>query len=177
MQIRAELNYLHIAPRKVRLVARAVRGKSVPEAERVLRFLTRRSALPILKLLRAAASDARHNFQLRTPDALIVREITVNAGPTLKRSRPRAMGRAYTVRKRTSRVSLILESPVASTPHRRPARADIAVLDESGAGASALKAETPRTDPSPGRAAPRLRPRTRTKPTDFVRRMFQRKAI
>lgn len=178
MEIRTELNYLRIAPRKVRLIADAIRGKSVPEADATLSFLPRRAAGPVSKLLRAAVADAKQNFQITAPDTLVVARISVDGGPTLKRSRPRAMGRAFPIRKRTSHVVLVLESRGPVPARRRRRKADIAVV--AGAAADARESLSEGEGRAGGRMADeafRTRSRVTTKPTGFVQRMFRRKAI
>lgn len=107
-QVKAQLNYLRIAPRKVRLVADLIRGKEVGQAKEILRFVRKRAAHPLLKLLKSALSNAEHNFKMN-PDDLYVSEILVNEGPTLKRWRARARGRAAMIRKRTSHIRIILK--------------------------------------------------------------------
>ena len=103
----AQLNYLNIAPRKVRLVANSLRGLSVAEAEARLLLMPQRSTRPLLKLLRSAVASAKNNQKL-DPLTLMVREIYVNQGPILKRSLPRAMGRATPIHKKMSHVHLTL---------------------------------------------------------------------
>lgn len=108
MQIITRLNYLRIAPRKVRQVAKLIEGLAVTQAEQQLRFLTKRSAYPLSQLLRSALSNAEHNFQL-IKDNLLVKKLLVNEGRKLKRFRPQAMGRAAPIQKKTSRLTIILE--------------------------------------------------------------------
>lgn len=107
-QVIAKLNHLHIAPRKVRLVADALKGLSVNQAEAQLLFRPQRSSEPLLKLLRSAAANAKNNHKLN-PDKLVVQSIRVDQGPTMKRFLPRAMGRATPIHKKTSHIILILE--------------------------------------------------------------------
>ncbi|MCD6429427.1 50S ribosomal protein L22 [bacterium] len=107
MEVSAKLKYLRIAPRKVRLVADLIRGKSVDEAIRVLSFTRKRAAQPILKLLNSAIANAVHNFRLNK-DKLYISKITVDEGPKLKRWRPRARGMAYEIQKKTSHITLVL---------------------------------------------------------------------
>ena len=104
---KAHLRYLRTAPRKVRLVARALRGKSAKEAETALRFMVKKSAEPMLKLLRSAVANAKHNFNI-PQEKLFVKNITVDKGPILKRSMPRARGSASPIHKHTSHISIIL---------------------------------------------------------------------
>lgn len=173
MKITAELHYLRMSPRKVRAVANVIRGKRAPEAERALRFLTRRAAAPIAKLLRSAVANAKHNFQVASPEALVVSDIRVRDGPTLKRFRPRAFGRAATVRKRTSHVRLALEA-VAVAPERERRRAP--VVRAAGEGATRA-GEPPARERSDRAAAFHERAKVEPKSPGFVRRIFQRKAI
>ncbi len=108
MQANATLRFLRIAPRKVRLVADLVRGKPVQDALSTLRFTPKSASLPVRKLLESAVANAENNHGLDI-DTLWVREIRVDEGPTLKRFRPRAQGRAFQIMKRTSHVSVVLE--------------------------------------------------------------------
>lgn len=104
----AKLKHLRMSPRKVRLVADLVRGLSIEEAERQLRFLAKKSAGPILKLLDSAVANAKQNFDL-VKDNLYIAKIVVESGKPLKRWRPRAMGRAMPIMKRTSHIIISLE--------------------------------------------------------------------
>jgi len=106
--MRAYLKNYRQSPRKVRLVADAIRGKSVLEARRALRVLGKRAAGQIGKLLDSALANARHNDSVSNESALMVSEIRVDEGPTLKRSMPRAHGRASRINKRTSHIILVL---------------------------------------------------------------------
>jgi len=106
--VKAQLNNLRIAPRKVRLVSELIKGLPVMRAISQLAFSKKRSALPIMKLVNSAVSNASNNFNL-DKDNLYVKEIRVDEGPALKRYMPRARGRAALIKKRTSRVTLILK--------------------------------------------------------------------
>ena len=103
VEIKAQLNHLRISPRKVRLVADVIRDMDVKRAELELQHRLKRSAEPLLKLLRSAVSNAKHDFQL-SEDQLYIKKILVNPGPVFKRFRARAFGRAAPVRRRTSHV-------------------------------------------------------------------------
>ncbi len=107
MEAQATLRFLRMAPRKVRLVADQVRGQPVEEALKALRFSPRAASRPLKKLIESAVANAENNHGLDI-DTLWVREIRVDEGPTLKRWRPRAQGRAFPVMKRTSHVSVVL---------------------------------------------------------------------
>ena len=108
MQAQAKLRYLRISPRKVRLVADLVRNRPAEEALKTLRFTAKSASRPLKKLIESAVANAENNHWLDI-DVLWVREIQVNEGPTLKRFRPRAQGRAFPILKRTSHVSVVLE--------------------------------------------------------------------
>ncbi|MDQ3729775.1 MAG: 50S ribosomal protein L22 [Actinomycetota bacterium] len=105
--VRASAKYLRVAPRKARLVADQVRGLSVPEAQELLNFSTRNAALDILKVIDSAAANAENNHDL-VADEMEISEIRVDQGPTLKRWRPRARGRATRIEKKTSHISVAL---------------------------------------------------------------------
>lgn len=105
--VKAQLNNLRIAPRKVRLVTNLIKGLPVMKAVSQLTFSNKRSALPIIKLVNSAVANASNNFKLGK-DELYVKEIRVDEGPALKRYMPRARGRAALIKKRTSRIQIVL---------------------------------------------------------------------
>ena len=105
--VRAKARFVRVAPRKARLVADQVRGLPVTEARTLLRFSTRGAARDIAKLLDSAAANAENNHEL-IADEMRVAQITVDEGPTIKRWRARARGRATRIDKRTSHISLAL---------------------------------------------------------------------
>lgn len=107
MEWNATLKNLRISPRKTRLVADAVRGKSVREAILILDTVHKKSSLPIKKLIQSAVANAKKQDSV-LESQLKINSIYVDAGMTLKRFRPRAFGRAYTIRKRSSHVNLTL---------------------------------------------------------------------
>jgi large subunit ribosomal protein L22 len=108
MTVIAKLRYLRIAPRKVRLVADLIRGKSVEEAQTILNFTTKKAAKPLLKLLKSAIANARHNFELEENN-LYIAKITVDEGPKWKRWMPRARGMVSEIQKKTAHVTIVLE--------------------------------------------------------------------
>ncbi len=109
--MRAVAKYVRIAPRKARLVADEVRGKSYPEAVSILRFTNKKAAKIVGDVINSAAANAENNHDA-DPDELFVQEIRVDDGPTIKRYRARAMGRATMIRKRTSHITVELGVPV-----------------------------------------------------------------
>ena len=100
----ATLSYLRVAPRKVRLVANEVRGLPVGDALALLRFTPARAAKSLAKLLRSAVANADNKGGRVDVDALVVKTLTVDQGPKMRRFMPRAQGRAYRVEKKTSHV-------------------------------------------------------------------------
>ncbi|MFF2094503.1 50S ribosomal protein L22 [Paenibacillus sp. NPDC058174] len=106
-EAKAHVNFVRIAPRKAQLVVDLIRGKKVGEAIAILRH-TPKSASPIVeKLLNSAIANAEHNYQLDV-NKLVITQVFVNQGPTMKRFRPRAMGRASRINKRTSHITLVV---------------------------------------------------------------------
>jgi ribosomal protein L22 len=105
--VRASSRFVRVAPRKARLVADQVRGLHIEKARALLQFSPRSAAEDIQKLIESAASNAENNHDL-VADEMRVAEITVDEGPTLNRFRPRAMGRATPIRKRTSHIGVAL---------------------------------------------------------------------
>jgi large subunit ribosomal protein L22 len=136
-EVRAQAKYVRISPRKARLVAEHIRGRSVPEARAVLAFTAREAAGALEKVLQSAVSNAEANHGI-AEDRLYVKATYVDSGPVLKRWRARARGRVARIRKRTCHITVQLaertqasptvEAPQAqvaeeaSTPKRAPAR-------------------------------------------------------
>lgn len=174
MEITAKLNYLRMAPRKVRLVASLLRGKDVQDAERELRFLTKRASGPLLKLLLSAVANAEHNFHLRKEN-LRVAKITVDEGPALKRTRPRAFGRAFPIKKRTSHITLVLAEiqggKAKAKRSKKPGKPAFRKVTDLSEVSIAHEAEKRGSERAPEKIVP---PR---KAANVIRRMFQRKAI
>lgn len=106
--VRASARYVRVAPRKARLVADQVRGLHIEQARAVLDFSPRNVARDIRKLIDSAAANAENNHDL-DGDEMRIASITVDEGPTLRRWRPRALGRATPINKRTSHISVALE--------------------------------------------------------------------
>ena len=105
--VRAQAKYVRAAPRKARLVVDHIRGKSVDEARAILTYTPRGAAKDVLKLLDSCVANAEHNHELLA-DELKIERAYVDEGPTLKRYRPRALGRATRIRKRTSHLTITL---------------------------------------------------------------------
>jgi len=108
MEAKAIAKYIRVSPRKARLVARNVNGMPVEDALNVLKFTPNKAAGVIYKVMHSALANAQEN-QKADVDTLKVKQVIVNEGPTWKRFMPRSQGRANTILKRTSHITVILE--------------------------------------------------------------------
>ena len=122
VEVRASARFVRRAPRKARLVMDHIRGKRVDEARAMLQHTPRAAAVDIAKLLDSAVANAENNFEL-DPGDLRIHRATVDEGPTIKRFRPRALGRATPIHKRTSHMTITLTTTAvaasADTPKAR----------------------------------------------------------
>jgi large subunit ribosomal protein L22 len=109
MEARAQARFVRVTPQKARRVVDLIRGLPASEAQAVLQFAPQAASEPIYKVLSSAMANAEHNFKLDR-ESLVVSRAWVDEGPTLKRFRPRAQGRAYRINKRTSHITVIVES-------------------------------------------------------------------
>lgn len=105
---RAYLNYVRISPRKVQIVLDLIRNKPADLAMAILKHTPKAACEPLLKLLKSAMANAENNHNMDV-SKLYVAECSVSQGPTLKRIRPRAQGRAYRINKKTSHITLVLK--------------------------------------------------------------------
>ena len=138
--VNASASYVRVAPRKARLVADQVRGMPIEDALTLLRFSTRGAARDIAKLIDSAAANAENNHDL-VADDLMVSDITVDEGPTLRRYRPRALGRATRINKRTSHIKVALtpedwtsngtEDPSGGLPGRLHPRLEVQLVQRA----------------------------------------------
>lgn len=117
MLTKAVGRFIRVSPRKAGIVADLVRGKTVGEALAILQYSPQAAARLLLKVLRSAIANAEHNHQVRNLDGLRVGAV-VDGGPSLKRIQPRAMGRAFWIRHRTSHLTVTLNE-AAGPPSRR----------------------------------------------------------
>src|SRR6201989_2300444 len=111
----AKARFVRVSPTKARRVINLVRGKSVAEALDILRWAPQAASLPVAKVIASAAANAQNNNGL-DPATLVVASVSADDGPTAKRIRPRAQGRAFRIRKRTRHITAIVET--------RPARGE-----------------------------------------------------
>jgi large subunit ribosomal protein L22 len=167
--VRAQAKWVRTSPRKARVVAEHIRGRSVPEARAVLAFTQRAAARDIEKVLASAVANAETNHGLRG-DELVVLAAVVDEGPTLKRWRARARGRVARIKKRTCHITLTLaevEAPVAppAAPRKRAAEAPAKPEPEATPAEAATAEEKPkRTRMTP--AKPKAPAKSRAKKTE-----------
>ena len=108
MEVKAVTRYVRISPRKVRLVTELVKGKPAEEALTILKFLPKKAARLVGKTLQSAVANAEQNPNIDV-DTLYIKRIFVDEGPSMKRWRARAMGRATRILKRTSHITIVLD--------------------------------------------------------------------
>lgn len=166
----AKLRYLHIAPRKVQLVANVLKGLSVNEAEAQLLMNPKRPSWALLKLLHSAVANAKNNNL--NPEQLFIKEIRVDKGPMTKRYLPRAMGRANLIQKKSSHIILVLaESEKLKTPRFKISKPERISKKEKIEKIRKRKEEIKK---------PKMPEKETVKPTEkpsFMKRIFRRKAI
>lgn len=107
MEAKAIAKYVRISPDKVRQVVDLIRGKDVKEALAILKFTPKRASAAVEKVVKSAVANAEHNYEMNA-DNLYVAKVYVDQGPSWKRYRPRAMGRADLIRRRTSHITVIV---------------------------------------------------------------------
>ncbi len=108
MEARAKATFERVAPRKVKIVLDLIRNKPADEAMAILKFTPKAACEPVAKLLKSAMANAENNHDMDV-SRLYVAECSVSQGPTLKRIRPRAHGRAFRINKKTSHINLVLK--------------------------------------------------------------------
>src|SRR5882724_6568808 len=118
----AKASHVRVTPMKARRVIDLIRDMPAQEALSVLKFAPQAASEPVAKVLASAIANAEHNFSL-DPESLIISRAYVDEGPTMKRFRPRAQGRAYRIRKRTSHITIEVESIDTSSKQKGRTRA------------------------------------------------------
>ena len=159
MRTVATARFVRVSARKARLVLDQIRGRSVGEALATLRYTPRAAARLVEKVLRSAVANAEHNHQVRDLDGLRVVHAIADGGPSLKRVQPRAMGRAFFIKHRTSHLSIgVTDETTTSTPlpPRRHVRARRPV--------EAVPPPPANTERQPEPKRPAARSRARNKP-------------
>ncbi len=167
MEVSAKLRYLNIAPRKIRLVADLIRGKSVEQAQMILNFTIKKGAKPLQKLLKSALANAKNSFQLEESN-LYISKILVDEGPKFKRYMPRARGQAYEIQKKTSHVTILLseiEKEKKKKAKEKKQAQEITMVKEE----EVKKTEKPKFKPAREAARPRIE--------KGLKRIFRRKSF
>ena len=146
MEARAQARYVRVTPMKARRVIDLIRGMQAGDAQDVLRFAPQAASEPVGKVLASAIANATNNHGMQARD-LVIAQAFVDEGPTLKRIRPRAQGRAYRVGKRTSHITVVVSDGVVIEQDVRPAKAKAATppapkTDEEPAEKSTAKKST-----------------------------------
>jgi large subunit ribosomal protein L22 len=151
MLTKAVARYIRLSPTKGRLVADLIRGKSVGEALSILQYSPQHAARLIEKVLRSAVANAEHNHQVRSFEDLRVGAL-IDGGPVLKRIQPRAMGRAFHIRHRTSHITITLMEPSDGRPRGGPrpggGRRAAARPETAGGAAPEKAAQKPTAKPA-----------------------------
>ncbi len=119
MEARAQARYVRVTPMKARRVIDLIRGMNAADAQAVLKFAPQAASEPIGKVLDSAIANAANNHNL-DPATLVVSQAYVDEGPTLKRFRPRAQGRAFRIRRRSSHITVVVESRPRAGRNWRP---------------------------------------------------------
>lgn len=146
MEARAQARFVRVTPMKARRVVDLIRGLPAADAQAVLRFAPQDASDPVGKVLDSAIANATNNHNL-DPASLVVAEAYVDEGPTMRRFRPRAQGRAFRIRKRTSHITVVLETLDAAPPVKAPSK-------KSTAAKAAPKAAAPKAeDKAPAKKA------------------------
>jgi large subunit ribosomal protein L22 len=143
----AVARFVRVSPTKARRVIDLVRGKSVAEALDILRWAPQSASEPVAKVIASAAANAQNNEGL-DPDTLVVATVMADEGPTAKRIRPRAQGRAYRIRKRTSHITVIVESRPAKQGGARGGASASAARNRRAQGSKAASAKSTTATPA-----------------------------
>jgi large subunit ribosomal protein L22 len=157
---RAVARYVRISPTKARRVINLVRGLPAKEALTVLQFAPQSASVPVSKVLASAIANAENNERL-DPDSLLVSEAYVDEGPTLKRFRPRAQGRAYRIRKRTCHITIVVESVPPAAGRRAGTKAAAKAAAPAAPGRAARAADV---TAAPARRAAKAGPAPKASP-------------
>jgi large subunit ribosomal protein L22 len=149
MEVQAKAKWVRTSPRKVRLVAQSLRNLPVSEALTACQFMPKAAARDVAKVIRSAQANAENNFNL-VRDELVVKDIRVEPGPMLKRGQPRAMGRLFSVFKRTSHITAVVEDRPGAVRRRT---ATLPRAPQPGAPARETSRPAARQAPAPAAAA------------------------
>ena len=153
MEARAQARYVRVTPMKARRVIDLIRGMKASDAQAVLTFAPQAASEPIGKVLASAMANATNNHAMDSR-ALVVSEAYVDEGPTMKRIRPRAQGRAYRIRKRSSHITVVVSDGVAPVVSKPVKRVEKAAAPAAKPGAKKAAAAEGATAKAPAKKAP-----------------------
>jgi large subunit ribosomal protein L22 len=177
-EVKCFARYIHMSPRKLRLVADMIRNSNVAEALEQLKYSSKNAALPISKAIKSAIASAEHNFNLKR-DRLFIKSITIDPGPVYKRMVPRAQGRGFIVRKRSSHINVVLKEKESAGKKQKRSIFSLRSKTDKGADAKQAQQESGRV-PEDKTQKPGVGPKTEQKVkrnlVDLKRRLFNRKS-
>ena len=157
MEARAQARYVRVTPMKARRVIDLIRGMQADEAQAVLRFAPQAASEPVGKVLASAIANATNNYAMDAR-GLVISEAFVDEGPTMKRIRPRAQGRAYRIRKRSSHITVIVSDGIAPVAAAKPAATKKAAAKAAPAAAPATEQAAPADKPAAKKTAAKKAP-------------------
>jgi large subunit ribosomal protein L22 len=176
-EVKAYARYVHVSPQKLRLVADMVRKTPVDQALEQLRFSSKKAAQPLTKAINSAIANAVHNFNFKKED-LFVKSVTIDGGPVYKRYSPRAQGRAFIERKRTSHINVTLEAREQKSKRRRSIFSLRPRTQETEEVKPAAQPEAGKVDsnkPAP-KQAPKRSEKIKQNIVNLKRRLFNRRS-
>ena len=163
----AKARFVRVSPSKARRVIDLVRGKPVSEALEILRWAPQAASQPVAKVIASAAANAENNNGL-DPATLVVATVYADDGPTAKRIRPRAQGRAFRIRRRTSHITVVVESRPVKDERRQSSRARRAQASKAAAGKAAPATKAPAKKAPANNAAAKKTPAKKASATTSV---------
>ena len=176
MEARAQARYVRVTPMKARRVIDLIRGMNADDAQALLRFAPQAASEPVGKVLASAVANAGNNHGMDTKD-LTISEAFVDEGPTMKRIRPRAQGRAFKIRKRSSHITVIVTDGIALPKVTRPTKPAKAVAAKSqSAPKSDVVDKGVQTEETDAPQLKRLRPR-RLLPRRLLPRLLHQRRL
>ena len=178
-EVKAFARYIRMSPRKIRLVADLVRNQNVADALEQLKYSSKNAAQPLAKLVNSAIANAVHNYGLKKED-LFIKTLTVDGGPVYKKMEPRAQGRGFLVRKRTSHINLILEEK-----HRKKQKSKRSIFSFRPKTVEVETSDKPENEKTEGKvtdrkdrpvSGPKSDAKIKQNLVDLKRRLFNRKS-
>ena len=171
MEAKAQARYVRVTPMKARRVVDLIRGKQAAEAVAVLEFAPQAASEPVRKVVQSAIANARVKADAASEAfderLLVVSEAYVDEGPTMKRFRPRAQGRAYRIRKRTSHITVVVAPFDEVGPQaKKAAKAEAKVQDAPAAKPAAKKTAAAKVQDAPAKKAPAKKAAAKKAPSD-----------